>query len=247
MADSRLRFFLLVGQSNMSGRGDIADLDLADADNHETVQFRDGGWTEARDPLHDPDDPVYAVKADRAGGVGPGLPFARSMRDALGAPVGLLLCAKGGGGIRSWSRDGRLYHAMLSRLDAAMKQGCLIGALVHVGEGDTGSDESAEGWLPRFESLVEGIRRDSGCPTLPVVFAQIGSITPQRRLRRQHGYRAWEHLRRVQQGVDLENVMMVPSADLPLKPDGLHLATSGQIVLGQRIAAAMQRLLQVAR
>lgn len=227
----------------MSGRGEISDLRPRDADNREIFQFRDGRWVDARDPLQDPEDPVYAVNADRIRGVGPGLPFARSMRDAFGAPIGLLLCARGGGGIRTWSREGKLYQTMLDRLRPAMAQGRLIGALVHVGEGDTDSDESAEGWRPRFESLVGGIRQETDCPDLPVVFAQVGSISPERRLRREHGYCGWERLRRVQEGVKLENVTMVSSVDLSLKPDGLHLATAGQLILGRRFAEAMQGLL----
>ncbi|PCJ69289.1 MAG: hypothetical protein COA62_11755 [Rhodobiaceae bacterium] len=243
MTDSPLRFFLLIGQSNMSGRGELADLEPEGTDNQEIFQFRSGRWIEAQDPLQDPNDPVYAVKADSNGGVGPGLSFAKSMREVLETPIGLLLCAKGGGGIRTWAREGELHKAMLDRLSLAINQGQLMGVLVHVGEGDSDSEESAEDWSPRFKCLVEGIRRDTDCPNLPFVFSQVGSISPQRRLRREHGYRALEHLRRVQQSVNLENVAMVPSADLPFKSDGLHLSTTGQITLGHRFAMAMQELL----
>ena len=244
MSHVPLPFFLLLGQSNMAGRGDLADIPPSvDADSEDVLQFRGGRWALARDPLQDPHDPVFAVKADGVGGVGPGIAFARAMRNVNHAPIGLLLCAKGGDGIGAWSCDGLLYREMIGRLRAAAVQGKLAGALIHVGEGDTRSEEAAMAWKDAFMELVTNLRKDTGEPSLPVVYAQVASITAARRARRHHGFAGWDVLKQVQASVEMTNVAMVTTDDLPLKADGLHLSTAGQMTLGGRFAEAMHGLL----
>ena len=233
------RYFLLLGQSNMAGRGNLDELSLDEKPDPAIQLFRHGDWLEARHPLQDADDPVFSVNADRLGGVGPGLSFAQAMRRATGMPVGLLLCAKGGTGIGAWERGGELYGAMLERVRQASATRSLAGALVYVGEGDTRSLEAAEAWATAFEQLVENLRSDVGNPELPIVFAQIATITPERRARREHGFAGWDRLKQIQAAVRLPHLAMVKTDDLALKPDGLHLATSAALILGERFATAM--------
>jgi len=88
---------------------------------------------------------------------------------------------------------------------------------------------------------VAAWRRDLGHPRLPVVFCQIGALGPE--LRGRPRYRYWDQLKAAQAAVCLPGVAMVRTDDLPLKPDGLHLSTPGQLILGRRLAAALHRLL----
>jgi hypothetical protein len=232
-------YFLLIGQSNMAGRGNLDELPAEEKSAPAIEIFRNGEWLEACHPLQDANDPVFAVNADRASGVGPGLSFARAVQRATDMPVGLLQCAKGGTGIQAWERGGVLYRTMLERLRRASASRSLAGALIHVGEGDTHSPEMAEAWANAFRQLIGNLRSDTGDPVLPVVFAQIATITPEMRTRRDHGYAGWERLKQVQASVDLPSVVMVKTDDLPLKPDGLHLSTQAAMVLGERFAAAI--------
>lgn len=176
MMDAQGPFFLLIGQSNMAGRGHLDDLTAAERQPVGVSMFRDRRWQPARHPLQDPDDPTFAVPADRVGGVGPGVAFACALRDSLGgADVGLLLCARGGGGITRWAQDGPLYVEALARTRLAGRSRPLTGLLVHVGEGDTASASSAAGWVEAFRALVQGLRDDLEVPHLPTVFAGLGS------------------------------------------------------------------------
>lgn len=206
--------------------------------------FRRGEWVEAHHPLQDAEDPVFSMKADRLGGVGPGLAFGQEMSEKVGEPVGLLLCAKGGHGIGAWARDRVLYRTMRERLDAASVARSLAGVLVYVGEGDTRSTEAAEAWKDSFVGLVEDLRTDSGDPSLPIVFAQIATITAVRRARRAHRFAGWERLKEVQARISLPHVTMVVTDDLPLEPDGLHLSADAADTLGIRFADAMSKLLE---
>jgi hypothetical protein len=50
MPTSKPRVFLLIGQSNMAGRGIIDEVPAIDDPN--ILMFRDGEWVTAREPLH---------------------------------------------------------------------------------------------------------------------------------------------------------------------------------------------------
>lgn len=98
--------FVLAGQSNMAGRGDLLGLeDTPELDEHVLCFAQRGDvWQPAADPLH-------ADKPSKAG-VGPGLSFARELRRRLivaGAKdtqILLVPCAWGGTSVRYWVEDG---------------------------------------------------------------------------------------------------------------------------------------------
>ena len=69
MPTSTLRVFLLIGQSNMAGRGVIDE--VAAIDDPDILMFRDGRWVTAREPLH-------TDKPDRTG-IGIGMSFAQEI------------------------------------------------------------------------------------------------------------------------------------------------------------------------
>ena len=94
-----MHLFLLAGQSNMAGRGDLADDDRVA---HPRVWMfdRDRQWRPAIDPMHF-DKPIAAV--------GPGRAFGIAVADALpDRHVGLIPSAVGGSPITAW-RPGVRY------------------------------------------------------------------------------------------------------------------------------------------
>merc|ERR1712232_605081 len=86
-----LQMFLLAGQSNMAGRGNVSEARV-NTDERILVLSADGQWeTPAQHPLHH-DKPEKA-------GVGPGLSFAQSVIDFLPSKeqqIGLIPAAFGG-------------------------------------------------------------------------------------------------------------------------------------------------------
>src|SRR4051812_12518804 len=89
-----LDLYLLVGQSNMAGRGAVEPMDKAP---HGRVSFLDrlDAWQPAVDPMHH-DKPALV-------GVGPGKTFGEVMAEASpGAHIGLVPCAVGGSSISCW-------------------------------------------------------------------------------------------------------------------------------------------------
>jgi hypothetical protein len=243
--------FIALGQSNMAGRGSISELPFMFPKNSQKLfrfnPFKED-WESAREPMQFPDDPVYAVKADRKkGGVGPTLSFADAMAEKFFKEVGIILCARGGTGIESWLKaEGcfSLYRSLLHRvLCSRYKGGEIKGIIAYLGESDTKNSELASLWSDRFLSLIANLRHDLGSHDLPVVFAQLARIDEKRKHRKEHGYRGWDSLKEHQASLSGPNIKMVKTEDLKLI-DGLHLCTRSQLVLGQRFADAMYSIIE---
>ena len=108
--------WVLAGQSNMEGVGDLIDVTPP----HPMVMNlgMNGKWARAEEPLHwlvDSPDPVHSGNPnDRAGrsaqqhrtrakGAGLGLPFAVALVEQTRVPIGLVACAHGGTSMEQWN------------------------------------------------------------------------------------------------------------------------------------------------
>lgn len=233
--------YLLAGQSNMSGRGDLADLTAAErtADPAILLYGNDGQWRVALDPLDDAAGQIDAVSADRLAAVGPGLSFARELRRQGHGAIALVPCAKGGSSIGRWrpaAARSTLYGSCLARAKAA--GGRITGILWYQGESDARSDKTAARWGERFRSLVQHLRADLGEPDVPVVYVQIADTADPAR------YPGWRTVQEQQAETRsrLRCAAMVSARGLELKPDALHLTTASQRLLGPKLAVAMAGL-----
>ncbi|MBU1450895.1 MAG: sialate O-acetylesterase [Proteobacteria bacterium] len=239
--------FILAGQSNMSGRGDLERLPPGFPVNAGRIKnFTNADvWAEAREPLDDPGGQRDACSLDLYPGVGPGSAFAQRLSELLPqARVGLIPCARGRVTLAQWapdSRPGSLYGSSLRRARLAGRKSRVAGVLFYQGESDASSRRAVEAWPRRFAELVAAWRRDLGDPELPVVFCQIGDLAPM--WRGDKAFRHWDLLKQRQAGVRLPGVSMVVTDDLALKDDGIHLTTASQMILGRRLAQAMHQLL----
>ena len=147
----RFHLYLLLGQSNMAGRGEVA---AQDREVHPRIFALDaeGRWAQARDPLH-PGSP--RTESGEVRGVGPGMSFARAMveRDP-DLVIGLVPCAVGGSPIRSWRRGQKNQRRALGRARAAIRDGVLRGILWHQGESDTFEHSLAERYEVQLDAMI---------------------------------------------------------------------------------------------
>ena len=242
--------WLLAGQSNMQGMGLL----------HGAVNREErlrcftlaGRWQAAQDPLHDwwdareaaywpegrPSETVAGQRRQyaRTSGAGLGLPFARTMFEKTGVPVGLIPCALSGTTIAEWSpardRDRSLYGALLRRAKAA--GGRIAGVLWYQGEAD-GKPALAPAYRQQFHALIAALRHDLGREDLPIYFVQIGRHVhdAHESLNRE----AWNLVQESQRQVELElpRLGMVAAVDLEMD-DGIHLGADGLETLGRRLA-----------
>jgi hypothetical protein len=176
----QLHIFLLAGQSNMAGRGRLAQPPEQPAHPNILV-FRsaDGraAWEPAAHPLH---------RDKPAAGCGPGLAFARCALDFLGADaaIGLVPAAVGGSAIARWHpQTGDLFRAAVDASHAAQasalastgRRPAFAGILWHQGESDAVSVELADAYGAALRSLIAELPRACAPPPLPpLVVGELG-------------------------------------------------------------------------
>lgn len=238
----RLDLYLLIGQSNMKGRGFMPEI----AKNDPTVlsmHLRNDQWYRARHPLHLTGDPETFKGHDNAG-VGPGLAFAEVMREANpSAAVGLIPSAKGGSEIKLWSGTGPLYLEAIRRTKLALSQGPagktkLRGVLWLQGEADARPGK-VELYAENLNSLVDRLRADLGDPELPFVACTIGEMRPD----------SPENPKAAINAILLDlpkqrpGTGCVDARDLKSSiGDSVHFDTASQEEIGRRYAAELKKL-----
>jgi hypothetical protein len=164
---------LLVGQSNMAGRGTVEEQDRTPHP-RALMLNKAGEWVPATDPMHF-DKP--------AAGVGLGKTFATLFAEANpGVTVGLIPCAVGGSPIGAW-QPGVVYAPTKSypwddafkRATLAMKDGTLKVILWHQGESDS-TEALAPGYEAKLHDLIARFRRAFGAPEVPFIAGQMGKF-----------------------------------------------------------------------
>ncbi len=249
--------WLLGGQSNMQGIGLLRN--GLRTDPLVRAFYMNDRWAPAKDPIHNLWQAVDQVHLDLNGGaphvkspgVGacPGPSFGQEMRRLTGGiPQGLIACAHGGTSMSQWDPAlkklgaGSLYGAMLRRF---RKNGSSVAGLLWYQGCSDATDAAATAYTGRMKRFVTALRRDCGAPRLPVALVQIARVI---------GWGsddkagAWNSIqdqqRRLQQG--LNNCAVVPAIDLELD-DAIHIGGAGQLLLGRRLACAMNVLRQGSR
>ncbi len=233
---AQLHVYLLMGQSNMAGRGKIG---LEDSTPHPRVLVFTLGnkWESAVEPITQ-DKPTLL-------GVGPGLAFGKAMAERLrNVTIGLVPCAFGGTPLKRWERGGDLYLNAVRRGQLAMRDGTLKGILWHQGENDSGTATNAYTYGDRLAMMIKNIRADLGTPNLPVVAGQLGEFLYDRGPEKSPFARAVnDALARIPDTVP--ESACVSSKGLTHKGDQVHFDSVSQRELGHRYADAMSKLLKL--
>jgi hypothetical protein len=176
----QLEIFLLMGQSNMKGRGLMPKEPFKDPKIIMMHRLTDGFFF-ARHPLHLVGDPQDFSGSDNAG-VGPGLAFARAI--SLARPESRILlipCAVGGTAIAKWQKGQRLFDETVRRARLALKSAPegharIAGALWLQGEADSGSPERIAAYADRLDRMIGDLRADLQSPGLPFIACTIGEM-----------------------------------------------------------------------
>lgn len=175
-----LDVFLLIGQSNMKGRG------VMPAEPYQDPQIimlhkRTDEWFQARHPLHHVGDPNDFTGSDNAG-VGPGLAFAKTLAKAQPTTrIALVPCAVGGSRIAKWQKGQHLYEEAVRRAKLALEQGPkgktrLAGALWLQGESDSGTPERIAKYAADLKQMIADLRAGTGVADLAFVACTIGEL-----------------------------------------------------------------------
>ncbi len=222
-ASENMQIFLLIGQSNMAGRGTV---EAEDKSPHPRVFVltKDLAWVPAVDPSH-------YDKPERIG-TGLGKTFGAIVADAKpGAVIGLVPAAFVGSALDEWTPGSPHYVNAVARAKEALKRGQLAGILWHQGESDRAPDKAAT-YAGRFAKFIAQLRADLGAADVPVIVGEIGRFC-------------------LNEGPVNASIRKLPDAvphcalvtteglaGRPEEPEVLHFETAAFRELGRRYAAA---------
>ena len=245
--------WVLAGQSNMEGVGDLVDVQPSDP-KVRSFDLNDE-WIIAKDPLHSLRSAVDRVhwaknaagepfrmegetlaryNQARKKGAGPGLPFAVEMVKKTGVPIGLIPCAHGGTSMSQWDpalRDqgaDSLYGSMLRRVQAV--GGKVAGVLWYQGESDA-NPKAAPLFAEKFTAFVAAIRTDFAQPDLPFYYVQLGrniSVT---------NHVEWNQIQEAQRLAEtaIPHSGMVAAVNTTID-DGVHVGAADHKRLGKQLS-----------
>lgn len=233
LTNDKLDIYILMGQSNMSGRGVLTIENQAVSDNSLLVLNKDSVWEVAHNPLHfDKPDMV---------GVGPGMSFGLAMLNVSKKhKIGLVPTAVGGTSINLWKPGAEdqvthknPYDAAEKRILIAMKYGKIKGIIWHQGESDSQPD-SAKKYLPKLITLIKRVRELVEDPRLPFVIGELGQFNDNY----------------INMNIELNKLpylvpytAIVSSKGLTDKGDHIHFNSTSADILGKRYAEKISNLI----
>ncbi|MGC1204984.1 MAG: sialate O-acetylesterase [Flavobacteriaceae bacterium] len=235
VAKEDFHLYLLIGQSNMAGRGAIEAIDTLV---HPRVFALDSlmRWKPAKDPLH----------FDKSiAGTGLGLTFGKTMAAANPrAKIGLIPCAKGGSSINQWFRDSLHkqtnsypYNEMVVRTKTAMKTGTLKGILWHQGESDSESRKAIDGYSSKFNAMIDSLQKDLGIVDVPIIIGELGHFRYASKplsKRLNHVFAEIANSSR--------RIRLATGEGLGHKGDGTHFDSKSLRTFGERYANELQKI-----
>ena len=230
--DPNFHLYLLIGQSNMAGRG-VPDAESTQSDPRVLMLTKDLKWVPATDPMH----------FDKPGvGVGPGIAFGKAMAAAQpGIQIGLVPCAVGGSPISAWTpgtyypgNQSHPFDDMLVRIREAQKSGVLYGILWHQGESDR---TNCVGYGEKLTALIALLRKELNAPNAPFVAGEIASFDLKNVADTAQFNGIVDNL-----GTYVTNYACVSSSGTKDKGDHLHFDSASARLIGKRYAEKMLEL-----
>lgn len=226
----KFHVYLLIGQSNMAGRGQMTDEDRTPREGILMLNAQNE-WVPAAHPLHF-DKPIA--------GVGLGLPFAEAIaKQNPGVTIGLIPCAVGGTPLSRWSKDGDLYKAAVNRAKKAMADGQLRGILWHQGESDSSRAETASTYAKRLVQMIADLREELAAQDVPFVAGELGEFYVQSE-HHPHAKTVNAALQAI--GQHAPRAACASATGLGHKGDQVHFSREALQTFGQRYAEAMLKL-----
>ena len=222
--------FIMAGQSNMAGRGQVGPEDTIPDPRILTINAA-GQIIQAKEPLN--------IYEPTMAGLDCGISFARTMLKDCPADVTILLIptAVGGSSIKKWiddsiHRDVSLLSNFKQKAVLARKYGQIKGILWHQGE----ADANAKG-IPVYENnlgiLFAKFRKATKEKNLPIIMGELGLFS-------KNAAQQFKTINEIMVGYSKKdlNTAVISTADLNHKGDNLHFDAAGQREMGIRYANA---------
>lgn len=222
--------FLLIGQSNMAGRGFLTEAKEIDVSHVYTL--RNGRWHRMFRPIH----------SDRAfAGVCLAESFAEAYANKHGVDVGLICCADGGTSLDQWQKGEALYDHAVAQAKLAQRSSTIVGVLWHQGESDC-APALSQTYRTRFERVMKDLREDLCLSDVPFVLGELGDFLAECPLgdHLKLYARVNEQLREIVNGNP--RVGLVSAKGLTANPDLLHFNADSLYEFGLRYFREFEKM-----
>lgn len=219
-----MKSFLLIGQSNMAGRGDFGE--VPEIINPKCFMLRNGRWQPMREPIN-PDRQVFGYFHS---GVGLSASFADEYAKHFNEDVGLIPCADGGTCLSQWMPGEILYDNAVMNTRLALRSSEFAGILWHQGENDAVDFDGVK-YRNNFIQMMTELRKELNAENLPIIIGEISEdIAPSWNVK----YAKEMNVLLMEIAQEIPHCKLAPAKDLALKNDGIHFSSKSYRTLGKR-------------
>lgn len=218
-----VKSFLMLGQSNMAGRGFIHE--VTPIYNERIQMLRNGRWQMMTEPINY-DRPVS------------GISLAGSFADAWCLQnqedtIGLIPCAEGGSTLDEWAVDQVLFRHAITEAKFAMQSSDLTGILWHQGETDS-MNGNYKVYYKKLLLIIEALRKELNAPDIPLIIGGLGDFLGKKGFGK--GCIEYNFINQELQKftVEQDNCYFVTASGLTSNTDGIHIDAISQRKFGLR-------------
>lgn len=218
-----MKSILMIGQSNMAGRGFINEVPMIC--NERILMLRNAGWQMMAEPIN----------YDRPNaGIGLAGSFAAMWcMEHEGEQIGLIPCAEGGSSLDDWAVDKNLFKNAVIQAGFAMQDSELIGILWHQGESDSYGG-GYQTYYKKLQVIIESLRKELNAFEVPLIIGGLGDFLRKNGF----GLNCTEYELVNEQLLkfarEQENSCFVTAEGLTPNPDGIHMDAVSQRRFGVR-------------
>lgn len=224
--DKKVISFLMIGQSNMAGRGDIGEVEPIE--NDLCFMLRIGRWQKMCEPIN----PDRGINAEFSPGVSLAASFADCVAKEFNTKIGLIPCADGGTSITKWQPGEVLFDHAVLMTELAKRNSELGGIIWHQGESDCENFDTSY-YRKSFLNTMTKLRRKLCAENLPLIIGELSEDISDER------WNLGDNPKRMNALLH-ELVKEIPYCDiasskgLKLRPDGIHFNAESCRELGRR-------------
>ena len=221
--------FLIIGQSNMAGRGFINEVEPIENPNLKVL--RNGRWQNMFVPVN-PDRKFSGIN------------LAESFIDAYSkdhdVEVGIIPCADGGTRLDQWRVGGLLYDHAVMQAKLADRTSTIAGILWHQGESDCG-DQAYPLYEEKFTKIMNQFRADLNLYDVPFLLGGLGDYLAKRE---EPHFCNYVHVNSALKKIADENPMtgFVSAEGLGGNPDNMHFSAAALREFGLRYYEKFKQL-----
>ena len=214
--------FLIIGQSNMAGRGFLNEAPVLD--NPHLKVLRNGRWQ----PMFRP------VNCDRPfSGSNLVEGFADSYANEFQVDTGVIPCADGGTSLNQWAVGGLLFDHACYMAELASRTSTIAGVLWHQGESDC-SEELYPLYEEKLTKIIDAFRKKLDLYDVPFLLGGLGDFLFEKNPN--PDYKNIVHINEALQHMAEKDSMIgfVPATGLGSNPDYLHFNAAALHEFGLR-------------